>query len=315
VARPLGSGSWASARGRFAQTGRRRLVAQGALRDHARLFSAVRPLVPPRASHDEDDRDGAGELRLRERGGGRREDPGQLRPVVDRHRSVRGVPVRRRTAQRREEPSCRDLAGDRRRSLRPAAVRIRAGICIPRLRRVGARRPDVLRRARRDVAARRPTDVPPLSRGGLRGPGCDAAGLGGSPVDGVSGGAAETIHRAARRGRGTDADGGGPGRPVAWAAGRSGCADRGLGAGREAYVRGTRGVAARGAAGCAAGAPGQPAPAGACGGAGADFGRGSRAASGRRRGPAAAGAAVGLRGGGEDARRRLAGRLRGGRRR
>ncbi len=79
-----------------------------------------------------------------------------------------GVPVRGWPADRRQELSRRDLAGDRRGSLRPAALRVRARLRLQRLRRLGAGRPDVLRRPRRDLPAGRGDAVPALHDGGLR---------------------------------------------------------------------------------------------------------------------------------------------------
>jgi glutamate--cysteine ligase len=72
-------------------------------------------------------------------------------------------------ADGRQELPRSDLAGDGRGSLRPAAVRVRAELLLPRLRRVGAGRADVLRRARRRLPARERDAVPALHRRGIRG--------------------------------------------------------------------------------------------------------------------------------------------------
>ena len=191
---------------------------------------------PARAPHDEDDRHRAGELRLRERGRRGRQDPDRLRRDVDRHGAVRGVAVRRRAAR----PATR--ASARRSGWRP--TRIAAGCCrscsspsfsFPRLRRVGAGRPDVLRRARRRRTGRSSAmTFRRFMAEGFEGEAATIARLGAPPVDAVPRGAPQALHRGARRRRGADADGGGAGRAVARAARRSRRARGGLGAGREA---------------------------------------------------------------------------------
>ena len=106
-----------------------------------------------------------------------------------------GKPVRLRLA------APPHLALHRSRSLGHPALRVRGGLRLPALGRVGARRADVLRRARRPLPAGARHHLPPLPPRRLRGRARDDRRLRPPPDDALPGRAAEADPRGARRRR------------------------------------------------------------------------------------------------------------------
>ena len=136
--------------------------AEVALRDHDPLHAEGRQ---PRPRHDVPHLHHPGQSRLRRRGRHGAEDARRPGAAADRHRALRQFAVHSTASRTASSPTARDdLAGHRQPPHRHAALRLRDGLRLRALRRLGARRADVFRQARRHLSRRRRRLLPRPAR-------------------------------------------------------------------------------------------------------------------------------------------------------
>jgi hypothetical protein len=131
--------------------------AQGPLQDHARVHAQARR---PRPRHDDPHLHGAGQPRLQQRSRHGEEVPRVAGAAADRHRAVRRLAVHRRQAQRLPVVPLAHLDRHRSGPHRHARLRVRGWFRLRALRRLPARRADVLLLPRRRVRRRQRQVVP-----------------------------------------------------------------------------------------------------------------------------------------------------------
>ena len=178
---------------------RHALDAQGPLPDHARLHARGRR---PGPGHDDPHLHGAGQPGLRRRSGHGEEVPRLAGVAAGGHGAVRRFAVHRRPAQRLPQLPLAHLDRHRSGPHRHARLRVRGRLRLRALRRLHARRADVLLLPRRGLRRRVRQVVPqvPARRAGrAAGHAADPARLVRSPDHRLPGSAAEEVPGDARR--------------------------------------------------------------------------------------------------------------------